>query len=835
MVESVFSIPASGKPDIAAAALSYVKIGKPIFPCNQLTKKPLVKRGFLAASLEPDQIARWWHQWPAASIGMPTGIASGLFVIDIDVGDDRDGLASLRQLEQAHEPLPATRTVRTGGGGLHLIFHYPRDLGFDLGNSAGKLGPGIDTRGEGGYVVLPPSGHASGRWYQFDNMEAEIADLPEWIIELLHVVEQPRPVGSTQLPHINGETTPWGHAALDGILDEMRSAQVGRRNHTLNRLAFRLGQVVATGELSANATDHLADAARTTGLDEKEIRKTLDSGFQRGATQPAIHETLPPRTLREAPVAAEWSEQDQDAVGIGSWYAEPEPIDAKPELFLYPANRRRHMNQVHKLLVDNLAAYRMDGRLVTIRGSDGEEKTVVPVSDSEMMSTMIEDYATIYRTKKDKWVPSRFPRDDAHAMRVDFLFWRWPALEKIVTTPFLRADGSLCATDGYDASTRLYLDQRGVDFGLNSIPEQPTATDAQLAIATLDELLGTFPFVGLSDGKCAAKSAIIAAMLTAAVRHLIPTAPIFCISAPEKGTGKSKLADVVAIIQTGRAAVNIGAEGDKDELRKMIEAQLRLSDPVILLDNVTGSVISQTLTRVLSQGTITARILGKSEMATISTDVTWLATGNNLRLSSDLNRRAVLVKMDAMTERPNRRHFGWEPEDRAAERRPRYVRALLTILRGFFAAGAPTGGLSPFGSFAAWDRLVRAPLIWAGDPDPLDGSDALDDDVTDELFRAWVMATIDYALPALTASQLIATITPHVEANRALIDLAGTRTGTLESARVGITLARHANRIVRIPTALNDGFRLVRLVRAHGRARLTTYQLQVVPDELDLD
>ena len=165
--------------NLLKAALSYAAAQLPVFPC-QLDKKPYTPHGFLDAVCDKQQIRAWWAKRPEASIGMPTGIVSGRIVVDVDPrhgGDD-----SLQKLQKKYWALPPTSETKTGGGGRHLFFVY-RGLG--IRNSAGVLGPGVDVRGEGGYVILPPSPHPSGINYEWVNGWQSPADTPSWLEALL--------------------------------------------------------------------------------------------------------------------------------------------------------------------------------------------------------------------------------------------------------------------------------------------------------------------------------------------------------------------------------------------------------------------------------------------------------------------------------------------------------------------------------------------------------------------------------------------------------------------------------------------------------------------------
>ncbi|HAT50435.1 MAG: bifunctional DNA primase/polymerase [Nitrospirae bacterium] len=126
--------------------------------CKSQGKHPLVKWGN-EATTDHDQITQWWSKWPKANIGIATGAKSGLVVLDVDV--DSGGEASLNKLLDQYGPLPETIRVKTGSGGEHIYFKHP---GGKVGNSASKVGAGLDIRGDGGYVVAPPSNHLKGNY-----------------------------------------------------------------------------------------------------------------------------------------------------------------------------------------------------------------------------------------------------------------------------------------------------------------------------------------------------------------------------------------------------------------------------------------------------------------------------------------------------------------------------------------------------------------------------------------------------------------------------------------------------------------------------------------------
>jgi len=169
--------------EILQAALYYASIGIPLFPCRVSNKAPYTANGFKEASANREQIHRWWKNWPDAIIGMPTGETSGMLIVDIDPRHGGD--YSLQGLEDKYGTFPNTLTAITGGGGTHYYFRYP---GTEVRCSTGKIAPGIDIKADGGYVILPPSGHQSGKSYFWDGDFdfKTVAPAPGWLLSLIN-------------------------------------------------------------------------------------------------------------------------------------------------------------------------------------------------------------------------------------------------------------------------------------------------------------------------------------------------------------------------------------------------------------------------------------------------------------------------------------------------------------------------------------------------------------------------------------------------------------------------------------------------------------------------
>jgi len=166
-----------------------------------------------------EEVRKIWTGWPDANIGVLTG--SGVVVVDVD--PDKGGAASLAALEREHSPLPIGPTVLTGGGGRHLYFAVHRPIR----NSAGRLGSGLDIRAEGGFIVVPPSRHASGRRYRWAEgqsfFDLELPTMPDWMLARLTQT-------MSQMAH---PPSFWQEIAANGFSE-------GQRNDGITRIAGHL-------------------------------------------------------------------------------------------------------------------------------------------------------------------------------------------------------------------------------------------------------------------------------------------------------------------------------------------------------------------------------------------------------------------------------------------------------------------------------------------------------------------------------------------------------------------------------------------------------------------
>ena len=256
-------------PPLIDDALTYAGAGMHVFPlhginedgtcsclkadCSSPGKHPLTQNGFKSATADPATVRAWWERRPLANIGMVTGEVSGYVVIDID--PDHGGNEGLSALETKHGALPITRMVRTGGGGNHFFFKYPS--GVNVPCSAGKLAPGVDVRANGGYVVMSPSMHRSGRRYEFINF-VQAAEIPTPWLALLTKSKQAAPASNDA-----------------GVIKK------GERNETLFKVASSLRGRGLGEDVIVPALVSVNEHASETPLDADELETIIASVVDR--------------------------------------------------------------------------------------------------------------------------------------------------------------------------------------------------------------------------------------------------------------------------------------------------------------------------------------------------------------------------------------------------------------------------------------------------------------------------------------------------------------------------------------------------------------------------
>ncbi len=355
--------------------------------------------------------------------------------------------------------------------------------------------------------------------------------------------------------------------------------------------------------------------------------------------------------------------------------------------------------------------FQRTGQLVRVDHDEESRPLITALGDAHLRGHLTRA-ADFFRLMKDE---ERRPTAPPFPVVRDILTlreWPFPPLVGLTEAPVLRPDGSVVIQPGYDAVTRLfYVPAPGLV--LPTLADASYEMDAQDAVQTLDEALGDFPF---ADG--ASRANAFGLLLTPIVRPMIPgRIPLTILDAPKQGSGKTLLADVVAVIATGREGAMMDASDHDEEWDKRITAVLKEGASVVLIDNVSDVLRAPSLSRALTCGRWSGRVLGRSEMVDLPQRAAWIATGNNVQIAGDMPRRCTWIRLDPKCARPwERSGFVHEPLlPWVQENRGRLLGALLAMARAWVAAGRPlTKGLPVLGSFEEWAGVVGSILAHAG-------------------------------------------------------------------------------------------------------------------------
>ncbi|MCK1492194.1 hypothetical protein IVB14_17640 [Bradyrhizobium sp. 180] len=436
--------------------------------------------------------------------------------------------------------------------------------------------------------------------------------------------------------------------------------------------------------------------------------------------------------------------------------------------------------------------YSMPTRTLTLakqgENVDRPDGTVIiaTLSDIALVETLTR-HATFAKwdARADKFVPCDCPTEVARMILANKGHgWTVPRLRAIISAPTLRHDGTVLSTPGYDKATGLLLVG---DRIWRQVPESPSKRDAAKALDVLVEPIDGFPFVDNCD-----RAAALALLITSVMRPSLRTVPMFTVTAPAAGTGKSLLVDIAAILATGRKAAVVTPTQDEAELEKRIGAAALAGDQIISIDNVTHILRSDQLCQLLTQEEVQVRVLGASKNVRIPSTALICATGNNLSIHGDLNRRSVRIRLDAKCERPDERRFDRDASGLALRKRSELVAAALTIVRAYLSAGAPSQA-SPMGSFEDWSDTVRSALIWLGMGDCRGDVDALRADDPEKIELAEIIA----AMPAgQFTSREIGNKVATDQSLREVLESFISRGGTFSSKRFGRYLLRFSKTVV---------------------------------------
>jgi len=683
--------------DVFAILKAAVDAGFSIIPVNA-DKRPRLPawKPYQVRLPTQEELKLWWDENPAAW-GVVTGEVSGIVVLDFD---GAIGLETLRKLNS--EP-----HVRTGSGGAHLYLRHP---GWKVptvnGRSKQELGrryPGLDIRGDRGYAILAGQ-NQDGLYEWVRPMEPDPLDvLPEDLRNYLGLLHPPNPESANG--NGDGATNGSGRVHSDKLI-----------RHALDLVQSGRGRNDAGFLLAVQLRDNLFPESEAKSVMRSYVSQVPNINLK-GKHEPYTdHEAL--HSLKQAFSRTPREPWSGAAVvdPPGNTNGNHQPDVPQPQLPIIVVNNRelRHVsgdaitalqgaNDPPKLFVRS-------GSIVHVVCDEEGRHSISDASEAFLRGRMTRS-ADFRRLVHDK---NRNPQYPATNPPIDVVRdvlalaptnWRFPALESVTESPLLRPDGSVLSMPGYDSMTRVFY-APSPSLRVPPMTVEPSASDVATACELLDEVLEGFPFVD-----AASRANAYAMLLTPIIRRAITgNVPVALVDAPQAGTGKSLLAEIVALIHTGSDAAMqpSPARGDESEWRKMLGAVLSNGNALVIFDNVDHRLQSASLALAVTASTWTDRILGQSKTITLPVRCTWIATGNNLQLGGDLPRRCYWIRLDAATAQPWQRSGFRHPDLKqwVRKQRGRLLGALLTITRAWFAAGTPEAVTPTLGGFDSWATTV---------------------------------------------------------------------------------------------------------------------------------
>ena len=393
-------------------------------------------------------------------------------------------------------------------------------------------------------------------------------------------------------------------------------------------------------------------------------------------------------------------------------------------------SRGDYLPQIAEVLDANNLAFARGKSLIAINVNGGIE-----LLSNFALLALLDQHVRFERfLARQGWVPTDAKLEWTQLL-VGGYITQFKSVNGVLTAPTLcPKSGRILNAAGYDAEKQMFV--VGAD-DFCSVPSSPTTEDVAEALAALWLPVSQFPYCNPID-----QSVMLAAMLTAVVRKLLPTAPGFAFDAPVQASGKTLLLKVICILAGETPSISPQPDsGNDEELRKRIFALLREGRGVIVIDNIVGTFDSPSLAALATSVTYTDRVLGESRTDTALNLAMFMLSGNNLTLKGDLPRRFPPCRIDPKEESPHQRTFDFDPEQIATQYRQELVAAAVTLMRAFKVQKLDKRiGAGRLGSFEEWDDLVRQTICWLAKlqeegllPKGVDGSGTIFPELTDPM------------------------------------------------------------------------------------------------------
>lgn len=473
--------------------------------------------------------------------------------------------------------------------------------------------------------------------------------------------------------------------------------------------------------------------------------------------------------------------------------------------------------------------YQRGGSICHVVTDPGNNVTSIkPVGSSDLIRILSKNVNWVqYMGKNPLLTPIDPPNKYINALSYSGSYKHLPVLQSITRQPYLRHDGSLMKLEGYDSRTGMYGVFNASEF---SVPENPSREMAIAALDELKDLLAEFSFAQPHD-----MAAALAMMLTAAIRPSLSLAPMGHIKAHQIASGKSYLSSLIGAFSSPSKPAAYTFPTNDEECSKLLLAALFESPATIMFDNLTSDLLPyKSLCSALTEEHLTGRILGVSTTRTVGTKTLFLSSGNNVDPVKDMTRRTITISLDPQMELPASRSFKDDPCSLVLANRPQYVSLALTIVTAYIVAGYPRQqNLPPLGSFDEWTKLVRAPLVWLGLPDPAAVFTTMKTDPDRELLgRLMLNLYKTFGDKPISVSQLVTRIDTEISTglNSDLAEVVreiAEQQGKINRRTLGRWISRHQGVIV-------DGYILSKSTKSGGSERWQVTQRQSLKSDISI-
>jgi hypothetical protein len=726
------------------AALNYATFGWSLIPlcntqhvgvgkehqrvCKNRGKMPLVSAWQERPVATAEQLKEEWNTWPLANVGLVLG---KIVRTDTD-GDDAHSLLEA----YAKGDLPPSLVYHRGREHPQYLFSVPpaekwKTQVFQLASDHAEF----RIQAEGAQCVLPPSLHSSGERYEWlpgcSPDDVALAPAPDWLCRIMRqkAAERNGRHKKNGRAHKYATLTPRKKARVVAHLATLEPAVSGQHGHDKLFVAardlvwgFNVNPSTALDLLTKHYNPRCEPEWSAAELEHKVTEAdTVPFDLPRGYLLDLVF-TLPTTTTttsNHSPVQA--PPEDNAAAVLPTAGAELPTILIRVEEHAVNSDAIRALARHPQL-------YYRSTELVTVLRDKQKTKRIQRPAGSPRIAPLVGSRLREMLTEVACWVKKTEKNGQTKIVPAHPPYWSppqilargtWPEiryLAAVVETPVLRDDGSLLDKAGWDADTGILYEPSGK---FPPIPEAPTHADARLAAEALFDLVSDFPF---KDDH--AKAAWLCAALTPFARHAIAgNCPAVLFDSNVARSGKSKLADLVAILATGREMARTPwPVKDDAEVRKSITSIALAGDRLVLFDNIAEGVPfgGSALEAAITSATWKSRLLGtNTNTPELPLFTLFHASGNNTTLTNAIDGRLVLCQLECIDESPAER-TGWKYLNliqHAKQQRPALVAAALTILRAYLVAGRPDQKLVAFGSFEEWQALVQYAVYWTTDMD----------------------------------------------------------------------------------------------------------------------